>query len=298
MSTLVAAVRGWSKIDFLGWMLSPAPEAPEAFIVWAWRYLLGHLIFRYSASLLSNQSFSLYPALYLGLISAALLLSFAPSRFTRFSKLLAMTTVALEMSRAFPINPNHCCLETLLLVLLLLVDFHQVLHRELLVAMGRWIITLIMVYSSLQKILHGEYFNGMFFAERVNNERFRPFLKLVLHPEEFQALRQTLQSGLEAPLVLHSPGALVISNLVYLSELLVAFLLLGRRTRVLGATLGLLILVAIEVVARELTFGLLALNLFMLFFPLRWRRRVAISSGFTYLCLAIVCLVVGHHAFT
>ena len=297
MSTLVATVRGWSKIDFLGWMLTPATEATEGFIVWAWRYLLGHLMFRYSKGLILSNSFKLYPCLCVGLMGIALLLSFAPFRFIRISKLLAPVAVAIEMTQRFPVNDNHTWLETVILVLFLLMDFKQPTQRELFVAMGRWIMTLLMFHSALQKILHGEFFNGMFLATLVNERRPKPFLEILLGSEEFDALRRTLENGLESPIALHSPFALALSNLVYLAELFVAVLLLAKPTRAVGAKLGVLVLLAIEAVARVLPFGFLALNLLALFFPLTWRRRVCASTVLAYICLLAVYAVVGRNRF-
>ncbi|WP_148314545.1 hypothetical protein [Sorangium cellulosum] len=297
MSTATVKASAQRKFDPLAMMLAPPATATRPFVAWAWRYLLAHLAFRYTERLLTSDEIRALPSLCLALMTAALVASFAGVRWARASKAIAAVAVAIEMASRFPFNSNHSFAETLLLILFVLVDFPEAEQRDLLVAMGRWIITLIMFHSGLQKILHGTYFDGMYLATRLDNDRFQWLLRHVLQPEEFTSLHRALQAGSEGPFAFHSPAAIVFSNAVYLSELLVALLLVRERTRALGTALGVMVIAAIEVVAREITFGILALNLLMLFFPLPWRKAVAALSIVAYVALLAAQWYVGPDVF-
>lgn len=298
MLLTILARRVEPRLDLLKVMLRPETESAAAFVTWAWRFLLVHLIFRYTKGFLSSQDIRWDLMVCLALMLAALGSSLVnTSRAVSFSKFAAATSVVIEMAGQFPINPNHTCLEALAVCLFILTDFESADQRELLVAMGRWTITIIMLHSGIQKILYGEYFNGMYFATMVADDRFQAFFKLVLPAEEFARLLEKMQTRSEGPFFFESAVGTLISNSVYAIELLVGILLLKAKTRMLGAVLGLSMLVAIEVVAVEFTFGLIALNLLMLFFPVSWRFRVAVVSCAAYICLLALQWSVGPDKF-
>jgi hypothetical protein len=68
------------------------------------------------------------------------------------------------------------------------------------------------------------------------------------------------------PYAIRSPLALLIANGVYVFEMVTPVLLIWRRTRPYAAVAVLIVLAGIEVGARELLFGVLFVNLLLLFF--------------------------------
>jgi hypothetical protein len=295
MSTAIVEAHVPVKLNALSRMLTPATAATQSFIAWAWRYLLAHLAFRYTKTLLVSHELRAPDILSLILMLAALTSAFAAPRRIGVSKATAAMAVAVDMADMFPINSNHSFLEALLLALFLLVDFTKSEQRDLLVAMGRWLVVFVMLQSGLQKVLHGAYFNGMYLATELDHERLQLqwVFRHVLQPNELGALLEALRAGRDGPFMFHSPAAVVLSNSVYLSELLVAVLLLRERTRLHGAVLGVAVLVAIEVVAVEISFGILSLNLLMLFFPMPWRVHLAAVSLLAYVGLLVAQWTVG-----
>lgn len=276
-------------------MLSPASEASPAFITWAFRYLLVHLSFRYAIGLLRADTGTRYWVPCLALMATALVLSFRAPRRLGWAKASALLAASIEMVSQFPTNSNHSYLEYLLLLAFVVLDFEREEQRASMVALGRWLVVLIFFHSGLQKVLYGTYFDGMYLATMVDADwgAFRQFLELVLPSAEFEQLTAALRAGAEGPYRFQSPLALAISNGIYLSELLVAALMLSPRWRLYGAIASLGVIAAIESTAHELTFGLLALNLIALFFASAWRVRFAALSVLSYAGLAVAQAIVG-----
>ena len=67
---------------------------------------------------------------------------------------------------------------------------------------------------------------------------------------------------------------ILMSNSVYVFEILAGILLLFRRTRVHAVLAAIAFVFMIECAARELTFGALMVNLVLLFLPGAWIKRL------------------------
>lgn len=286
-----------------GWiegMLSAGEVVSQSFATWAWRYLLAHLFYEYTELMLERGHRGLLGLVGPVMLGLALLSTFAGERLSRLSKPLAFLCVVAQVALNFPANANHDWLALVVLLTFMLVNVKRPEERALLVAMGRWTIALLILHSGLQKILHGTYFDGMLLATYVNGgtaNGFRAALEWLLEPSEFQRLSAAMTARSEGPYQFTGWLPLIASNAVYVAELAAGLALLWRKTRMAGAIAAVAVLVGIEFVARELTFGLLGLNLLMLFFPVVWRARVAVVSLVAYIGLLVAQAVVGPHVY-
>lgn len=287
-----ARARSW---DWVAWMSSPELAASARHVSWAWRYLLAHLVFRYFIGWLRQGDEGAFWMICSLAMGAALGLTFTPveARWPSLSRAIALVAVSVEMTAQFPINSNHSWLECVLVGLLAATDFRRPEQRAMLVAVGRWLVVLVMFHSGLQKILHGTYFDGMYLATLANDDGFSALVKTVVGPAEHARLSAGLKQGSEGPFALSSALGVAVSNAVYVSELAVAALLFFERTRRLGAIAALLVLCVIEVLALEMTFGLLMLNLIALYLPQRYRAGAAVGAIIAYAGLALAQLLVG-----
>ncbi len=151
-------------------------------------------------------------------------------------------------------------------------------------------------YTGLQKLLYGYYFDGQLLAYLAGTEdRFAAFFRFIIPAEELQRLQSYNEALVRpgaystklgaGPYRVESLWFVVMSNGVYLFEMLAGILLLVPRTRVLAAIASIGFVIMIELGARELTFGALMVNLFLLFLPGRWIKRLfaAFLAGYLYL---------------
>lgn len=284
--------RSW---DWVAWVSSPELAASASHITWAWRYLLAHMVFRYFIGWVRQGDEGLFWLACLLAMGTAFTLSFTPveARWPALSRAIALVAASVEMAAQFPINSNHSWLECVLLGAVAATDTRRAEQRAMLVAVGRWLVIAIMFHSGLQKILHRTYFDGMYLATLANDDGFSALVKVLVGPLEHARLAAALKAGSEGPFALNSSAGVLLSNAVYLSELGVAVLLFFERTRRLGVVAGILVLCSIEVLALEITFGLLMLNLLALYWPDRRRARIAIGSVVAYGGLAVAQAIVG-----
>jgi hypothetical protein len=196
----------------------------------------------------------------------------------------------------FPGTANHLYLELLLLGGLALVDSDDPAEARLLLHTFRWLTVIVFFYTGLQKLLYGQYFDARFFAYySAHYEHFRA-LHWFLTPEDAALLRrfaEDLRMGVEdtGPYRVGSPAFVAISNLAWISELGAALLLLFPATRKWGVPFALLVMVGIESVARELLFGILMLDLILLFAERDWGR--VLVPGVAVVLLVLVAMSHG-----
>lgn len=188
------------------------------------------------------------------------------SRLATGACLLAMTATFAFAS--FPDVGNHQWLHWLSLALLTFMNLGLPAQQQLALAAVRWMAVIVFFYTGLQKVLYGLYFKGQFLAYVIGTEdRFSSFFGLLLPQSEVDRLK-----SLGGPVVGAGPyqfehwPAIVLSNATVLAEMLVPLLLLWRRTRLVGVFAALVLLVNIELGARELMFGVTFANMLLLFF--------------------------------
>ena len=191
----------------------------------------------------------------------------------RFSLLGVIPTVALFTSHK-PALGNHAALESLLLLAVAVALPITAARAAPIAALFRWSCILLFLHSGLQKMVYGAYWNGAFLARRIHDDRFAWVLDLALPDAEFQALQTADPLG---PMLLESAGGLLLSNAVYLSEIACAVLLLIPATRRLGLIASVLTVIGIEVVAREVGFGLMFVLMLLLFRPQFYATRAALA---------------------
>lgn len=209
------------------------------------------------------------------------------------ARVLVLVLLGVDVIVSFPGGANHFYLEVIIMAVFALCDVRKAPDREAALVALRWLGIIVMFYSGLKKVLFETYFRGQFLATRMDHPGFSFVFKPLLGEEEFQRLVYLSSSEAPGPYVFTSIPALIVSNSVYVAELLVALLLLIPKTRMGGALLGLAVVVGIEVVARELLFGVLCSYLLMLFLPSAWSKLWFRFSAVVVVGLIPLQLVVG-----
>lgn len=232
-------------------------------------------------------------AVAIGLGAIASLFDDAQRLATRFLALV----VAGWFLFTVPFGANHLLLETLALGLFATYDLDDAEERAALMRAYLWLIAVVVFWTGLNKLLFGTYFRGQYLAYQLAHyERFRLGLGLIVPSEEMARLISIDQRGAFGPYLLEAPHLLVLSNLVYVFEMLLPVALLVRRTRRVAVVGLLALMVAIEASAREVFFGaLVAVPAAAFFGHPRALKAVAVAVGsvYAYLVLAAVGVVEG-----
>jgi hypothetical protein len=165
----------------------------------------------------------------------------------------------------FPAAGNHAYLEVMLLALAAFLDPRRDAERVLYVAAARWLAVVILFYSGIQKLAHGYYFHAEYFGFSLWIESFRTAFGWVLPADEYARLTAFSGEVGDGPYAVRSALVVAIANLTWIAEIALAPALVWRRTRPFAIAAAVALIVAIEVAAREVFFGLLYLNLILLF---------------------------------
>lgn len=117
----------------------------------------------------------------------------------------------------------------------------------------RWWPILLMLWTGINKLIYRTYFDGAYLAEKLRNEpRFQNMLAPFMNDGELERIT----SAGDGPFYFQSIFLILLSNSVYITEILAGGFLLFRKTRILGLITCMAVIVAIEVFAREITFGI------------------------------------------
>lgn len=284
------------------WVALTAPVGDALFgerLTWFGRFVFLHL---------AARTFLTSPGPLLGDLATAvkwttIAVALAGLVLPRFS--LAITRIACVLVLVYipsylPDSANHVFLELLFLAFLSFLDERDEEEGVLLCSALRWLVAVVFLWTGVQKLLYGYYFDGQFLAYMAATKTwFGDVFRYLIPAEELQrlvAFNEPAASGTvvftprigAGPYSVHSALFVAVSNAVYVFEIVVGLLLLVPRTRVLAALASILFVVFIELGARELTFGFLITNAFMLYLPGNWVRRTfplwAVAYG--YLVLA------------
>lgn len=207
-----------------------------------------------------------------GATGLCLLALWAPLRRPAFLGLASVH--AFVVWSEFPAAGNHAYLEVMLCALAALLDPREESDRILYVAAGRWLAVVILFYSGLQKLVHGYYFHAEYFAFSLWIESFRSIFRPLLPAAEYQRLTAFTGAPGDGPYVVRSAVVVALSNLTWIAEMLLAPALLWVTTRRLAVVLAIALIVAIELAAREAFFGLLYVNLILLFLDSRLHPKL------------------------
>ncbi len=221
------------------------------------------------------------------------------SRYGRLACALAVPIVLWQVYGSFPLTANHRLLELVCVLLVALHDLERDDDGRLLLQSLRWVTVIVLFYTGLQKVMLGYYFRGEFLAFMLGPGRFADLFAWIVPAEEIVRLQSydhfTEGAG---PFRVDWLPFLVVANSVYVAEMVLPVLLMVRRTRAVAAGATIAFVACIEAGARELMFGLLLLQLLLLFYRSDWNRRLLPVSALMYLfLLATVFELVSAPAF-
>lgn len=171
---------------------------------------------------------------------------------------------------------NHNLLEYCCLGILLFVDRRDSSERQLGLAAMQWLVIMAIFSSGLQKVWHGSYFHGDFLAWSIANGRWNDTLASLLDPAELERLRSyagapfhfvkdQLISARPGPYRTRSTLLVLISNSVWILEISLPPALLVKRTRTVALIALIAMFAIIVTIVREAFFGMLVMNLLLLF---------------------------------
>lgn len=192
-------------------------------------------------------------------MSAAAALSFVP-RLAAWAPRIALPALAVQLWLTLPVTNNHFFLELVCVALVALVGPQGSEEEERWVLAGVvWLAALVLLHSGLTKVTYGLYFRGELLSYLIGRgDRFAEAFRWVVPHEEIVRLASydPMQAG-AGPYRAASVPLVVLSNLVWIAEVALAPLIVLRKTRSAAALLALLLILAIQVGAREIGFALL-----------------------------------------
>lgn len=183
---------------------------------------------------------------------------------------------------------NHLCLEFLCILVLLYWDDENKEEVELANASLRYAFSYTMFFSGVQKFLYGTYFKGEMLNYLIlEYKSYKNLLGFLLSSEEMNHL-MTLKAQKDSftlsdisqfepvigDLSSQNPLIIILSNSVWIFEILGGLLIFHAKLRHLGILISLLVLFAVESGAREVYFGLFMINLVFLFVKRNWSQAI------------------------
>jgi hypothetical protein len=229
------------------------------------------------------------PWLAIGMASSATLACLLGLResWARAALCLTAATMFVKLTVTFPMSSNHFMLELLNVLLLISFDARSREEGGLMLVGSRFITAIVIFYTGLQKVMYGTYFQAQFLAHAMaTRQSFAEAFELILPAEEFSRLVHSRPERFgSGPFVVQSPFFLLVSNAVYLFELLAPVLLLLRKTRGPATLAVIVFMFFVQTGAREFFFGLLIVQLLLLFLRRAWNHRLLPVFALAYLCL-------------
>ncbi len=238
---------------------------------------------------LDLERFALGVTLLAGSYTACLAVGLSP-RYRRLALGSAATVALVQVLWTFPFVANHTFLRALALGSLAFVGLDSLRDRRLAHAALGWMAVVVLFYTGFQKLAYGTYFQGQYLGCMASlTDRFGRVFEWVVPAAEFTRLKGIGEPVPGAgPYAVHGPAFVVLSNLVYIAEIGLAFALLLPRTRraAVWATLGLIFF--IQLGAREVFFGLLFCNLILVLHPRDVNRKLLpLTAGLYLLALLL-----------
>ena len=213
-------------------------------------------------------------------------------RWGRAGLLALAIAQTVRLWNNFPGDGNHAYLELLLCILCASLNVRDGEERQLFLRAVRWMTCVVFFFAGVQKVVHGYYFNGELLAYSMGIEAFRPVLHVLLPSADFARLSgYHLQAG-DGPYLVSSAYFVVLSNATYVIEIALAVLFIPRRTRQPAVVAAIVFLAGIEAAARELFFGLIYVNMLLLFLERDVNRRLLGVFGAVLGCMLLVRLKV------
>jgi hypothetical protein len=188
----------------------------------------------------------------------------------------------------FPTGGNHDHLELLFCLLAAFLRLDAADERRLYLRAVRWMVVVVFLFSGVQKLAHGYWVRGLYLAWAIGStESFRAVLGPLLPPDEVARLASYRGAVGDGPYLVSSLPLLAVSNLTWITELALGPLLLWRATRAAAVGVAVVLLVAIELGAREVFFGLIFLDMIALFLRGDANRRLVVPAVVLLAALAL-----------
>ncbi len=203
-----------------------------------------------------------------------------------FAAALALHVVRLVTS--MPTTSNHFFVETLLVFLATFCKLDDDAEQDLFLEVVRWLTAIVLFYSGFQKLLYGTYFHGQFLAFAVAQvDSFRDTLGHLLSADELARLHAYDPLDPSASYQVSSLLFVVAANGAWVGEMALGAGLLVARVRRVALVGAIVLVVGIEICAREVLFGVLFLQLLLLFARRPWNRATlpAVAAFYIYLLL-------------
>lgn len=165
----------------------------------------------------------------------------------------------------FPASGNHAYLELYVCLLAALLRPDDPGEAQLELRALRWLAVIVLFFSGVQKLAHGYWLDGQYLAFALGSETYRAMLGWLLPDAELARLARLRGEIGDGPYHVASPALLVLSNATWIAEIVLAPALVWVRTRAAAMVAALLLLLGIELVAREVFFGLVFASMILLF---------------------------------
>lgn len=186
-------------------------------------------------------------------------------RWRRAAFLVLAAAHATLIAYEFPSTGNHAYLELYVCLFAALLrpdaDGEALLELRAL----RWLAVIVLFWSGVQKLAHGYWTSGEYLAFSLGSETYRALLGWTVPDADLARLVRWQGEVGDGP---YRGGGLVLpllSNATWIAEIVLAAALVWPRTRRTAMVLALLLLLGIELVAREVFFGLVFASLLALF---------------------------------
>lgn len=217
---------------------------------------------------------------------------------TRLASAVAAATLALQLVALWPQVSNHYFLELVCAGWLAFFDHDDAAERRLLLSACRGMIVLVLLAGGLQKLSYGTYLRGEFLGYMIAaNDRFRDLFRWLLPPAELERLAALSVEPGSGPFAIDATLAVGVSNATVVLEIALPIALLVPATRRLALWSGVLFVASIQLAARELTFGALAVQLLLLFDRHAVGRRLLPLFAVGYLVLVVLAWTLPWKAF-
>ncbi len=260
----------------LAWVGGDDPATLGSKFFWFRRYVLLHLAveawFRYTLELPRQASDFSFALLY----TLCLALGWW-RRWTRSAGEICLIVVLAQIAWWFPHTANHLYLEGLIVLVVALFDPERPAECTAALRGLRWLPLLVLFYSGVKKLVYGFYFDASFFGQMISiDRRFLGFFRPLLEADELKRLARLgwpAAAG-AGPYRIDSLPIQLMSNLVWACEILFSLGLLLPKLRRAAAVGCVLLVIGIEIAAREVFFGALFINLLLLYAARDLNRRL------------------------
>lgn len=190
---------------------------------------------------------------------------------------IALPAILLQLALTFPQVANHSYLEAICVSLLCVARRDDAPGERAALRALRGVALLVLFHSGLQKLLYGHYLHGDLLAYTIGRgDPFAALFRPLLAPEEIARLAgydPSLDGA--GPYRVTAPLFVALSNLLWIAEVLLPFALAWRRTRLFAAAAAIVLVLSIQLGAREIGSALLLGALLALSLPLPARLRRA-----------------------